>query len=304
MGRGRVRKRANQSFSRPAGVLVAGLLLAGCEGRVSVDLAAAAPADPNVVEVFVPLLGLEFSNTDGSTETLEFSDAELVDLMDLLEGDPLRVFTDEELPEGTYDGVRLLFDADEEGAVTFSDGSEFPIVLAEGEYAPVDITIEDSDSSEDSEALSFESSTEEYTLSVDLRQSLSFDDGNDEYTFTPNLRSVRSGEAVQIFGSVAVDCPTGSSLEDGGAVYLFEGQDAEAVDRAGDTGPYATTGLQIDVASGTASYTLRFLPGGDYTAAVTCNGDADDPMTDDDIAFESSDNVQLDDEERVQLDIE
>lgn len=292
-------------FSRFVGVLAAGLLLAGCEGRVSVDLASDAPADPDIARVQVPLLGLEFSKTDGSTETLEFEDTEFVDLMDLLEGDPLRVFTDEELPEGTYDGVRLLFDTDEEGVVTLSDGGEFPIVIVDGEYAPVDITVEDSDSSDASDSsLSSDSSTEEYTLSVDLRQSLSFDDDDDEYTFTANLRSVRSEEAAQLSGNVTVDCPSGSSFEEGGAVYLFEGQDEDAVDRDGDTGPYATTGLQIDAQSGAASYVLRFLPAGDYTVAATCNGDADDPDTDDDIAFEGSDNIELDEEESLEFDIE
>lgn len=288
---------------RFVGVLVAGLLLAGCEGRVSVDLAADAPADPDIVQVQVPLVGLEFSTTDGSTETIEFSDTEVVDLMNLLDGDPLRIFTDEELPEGTYDGVRLLFDSDEEGVVTLADGSEFPIVITKGDYAPVDITVEDSDSSDDSDSSSSDSSTHEYTLTVDLRQSLSFDDGDDEYTFTPNLRSVQSEDAARIFGNVTVDCPSGISLEEGGAVYLFKGTDAEAVDRDGETGPYATTGLQID-GSGTASYALGFLPAGDYTVAVTCSGQADDPNTDDDIAFESSDDVELDEEESLQLDIE
>lgn len=292
-------------FSRFVGVLAAALLLAGCEGRVSVDLASDAPADPGIVQVQVPLLGLEFSKTDGSTETLEFEDTEFVDLMDQLEGDPLRVFTDEELPEGTYDGVRLLFDTDEEGVVTMSDGSEFPIVIVDGEYASVDIAVEDSDSSDDSDSsLSSDSSTEEYTLSVDLRQSLRFDDDDDEYTFTANLRSVRSEEAAQLSGNVTVDCPGGSSFEEGGAVYLFEGQDEDVVDRDGDTGPYATTGLKIDAQSGTASYVLRFLPAGDYTVAATCNGNEDDPDTDDDIAFESSDNVQLDEEESLEFDIE
>ena len=41
---------------------------------------------------------------------LTIAAAQLVDLIDLQDGDPLRLFTDEERPVGRYTGARLLFD--------------------------------------------------------------------------------------------------------------------------------------------------------------------------------------------------
>jgi len=64
--------------------------------------------------VQVNLLGLDLRKSDGTSATLEFNSGELVDLMDLRNGDPLRLFTNEDLPVGSYTGVRLLFDTDEQ----------------------------------------------------------------------------------------------------------------------------------------------------------------------------------------------
>ena len=279
--------------SRLVVVLGAAAILTGCEGRVTIDMAADAPADPDIAQVQIPVRGVEFSKSDGTTETLEFRDTELIDFMDLLDGEPVRLFTDEDVGDGDYTGVRLLIDEEEDATVTLADGTAFPVAVAEGDYAPAAFSVEEEDSSSDS-----------FTLSLDLRQSLSFDDDADEYTLEPRLRSVPSGDAAQISGNVTVTCPTGTSLAEGGAVYLFTGEDATAVDRVGDTGPFATTGLRISGLAGTATYALRFLPGGDYTVALTCAGDLDDPLTDDEVNFETADNVQLDDEEQLRVDLE
>lgn len=56
------------------------------------------------------VLGLDLRRDDGSSATLEFRSGELVDLIDLQDGDPLRLFTDEERPVGRYTGARLLLD--------------------------------------------------------------------------------------------------------------------------------------------------------------------------------------------------
>jgi hypothetical protein len=57
--------------------------------------------------------------------------------------------------------------------------------------------------------------------------------------------------------------------------------------------PYATTSVVIDSVSGQVTYALRFLQAGNYTLALTCSGDVDDPSTDDDLEFRSILNVQI-----------
>jgi hypothetical protein len=265
-------------------VLALGLLLVGCDGgRFSADLATDAPGDPQIARVEVSLLGLEFRKADSTNATLEFNTREIVDLLDLMDGSPLRLFTSETLPDGTYTGVRLLFDAARDAVAVKTDGNEFPVLLADGAFAVVDFAVDAN-----------ESSRESLTLTLDLRQSLSFDDVNDEYTLTPVLRSVRTGDSAQIEGDVNVTCPVGTSLEQGGAVYLFVGEDVTPDDLDDAVAePYATTSIVVDSVGGPFTYALRFLSAGNYTLALTCRGDADDPGADDDLEFLSILHVQI-----------
>lgn len=260
-----------------------GLLVAGCDARFTADLATDPPADPEIAAVQVNLLGLEFRRNDGTTPTLEFRSGELVDLLDLGSGDPLRLFTDEQLPTGQYTGVRLLFDDDEgDNAVTTADG-ELPLLLADGSFAAVDFSVEDG-----------EDRRETLTLVLDLRQSLDFDEADDEYTLTPRLRAVRTDEAARVEGTVAVTCPVGTSLTAGGALYLFPGADVLPDDLDGaNAEPLATTGV---VSSGIAGfqYALRFLPAGDYTLALTCRGNEEALGVSDDLDFGTGEDIRVD----------
>lgn len=282
-----------QRSPAPASLALA-LLLGGCDARITVDFGTDPPADPAIDAVDVNLLGLQFRKTDGATATLEFRDPEVVDLMSLHDGEPMRLFTNEELPTGTYDGVRLLFDADQESSrVVDGDAQEFPLALAEGAYAAVDFTVEDGEDS--SEALS---------LMLDLRQSLQFDEVGEDYTLTPRLRSVRTRDAARIEGQVLAACPADTSLAEGGALYLFAGLDAEPDDLDGaGLEPLATTGV-VDTGTAGFQYALRFVPAGDYTLALTCHGDEDLLDSDDALEFPSIENVQVDDGDLLRRDLD
>src|SRR5688500_4866626 len=132
-------------------VMLLAALLAGCdEPRFTADLATDPPSDPDITGVEVNLLGLEFRRADGSETTLEFNDGELIDLLALQTGDPLRVFTDEELHTGRYTGVRLLFDSDETDNTVFTDtDGDFPLRLAAGPFVAVDFTVEAEEESDE-----------------------------------------------------------------------------------------------------------------------------------------------------------
>lgn len=267
------------------------MVLAGCQGTVTVDLSSNPAADPQVSDVIVDVAGLEFERADGTTQKLEFTSATQTDLVSLAQND-LRMFTDESLEEGTYTGVRLLIEDNESASVSRSDGTEYPLVVAEGDYTAIDFTV-----TED------ESSRENLALTLDLRKSLSFNEDELEYTLTPTLRAVRTDEAAQITGGVDIDCPVGESLEEGGAVYLFSGEDVTPDDIGSSVSAYATAAVNVDFFAGQRSYALRLLPPGDYTIALTCNGHEDDPATDDDIDFIGTTNVQIDEGEALELDL-
>lgn len=273
-------------------VIALGLALAGCDARFTADFGTDAPADPDISSVEANVLGLELRRDDGSNVTLEFRSGELVDLIDLQDGDPLRLFTDEELPAGRYTGVRLLFDEDEDENSVTAGNAEFPLLLADGEFAAVDFLVEDE-----------ERSQEKLTLMLDLRQSLSLDDRSDEYTLKPRLRAIRTDDAARIEGTVTVACPVGTSLATGGAIYLFSGADVKPDDLDGaGAEPLATTRV-VDPVIASPRYALRFLPAGNYTLALTCKGDEEVLGIDDDLAFRNVTNVQLDADEVLQRDL-
>jgi Domain of unknown function (DUF4382) len=268
---------------------VLGLLLAGCDAQFSAELNTDPPADSTITSVEARLRGLDLRKADGTTDTLEFRDGELVDLLDLRDGNTLRLFTDEKLPDGRYTGVRLLFDDDEDDNVVARGVAEFPLLLAEGAYAAVDFQVQEDENSEES-----------ISLALDLRQSLSFDDARDEYTLRPRLRAVPTGAAARIEGTVAVTCPVGTSLATGGAPYLYQGNDVTPDDLDGAAAePYATTGV---VASGTATprYALRLLPAGKYTLALTCRGNEDELGVSNDVGFRNVTDVEIDDGDVLQ----
>ena len=259
------------------------LLLSGCDAAwITVDLGTDPPADPAISAVQANLLGLEFRKGDSTTTTLEFRDGEIVDLLDLTDTDPLRLFTNEELPAGSYTGVRLLFDPDQEQSRVTTSAGDTRLRLAAGTFAAVSFTVEDE-----------KESREEFTLMLDLRQSLSFDEANDRYTLTPALRSVRTEDAAQVEGNVSVVCPVGTVLRDEGAIYLYSGRNVQADDLDGaEAEPYATTGV-IDSGIAAFRYALRFLPAGNYTLAFTCQGDEEVPGSSEDLDFRSVENVEV-----------
>ena len=259
-----------------------GLLLGGCDGTLTAELATDPPADTSIRIVQVNLLGLDLRRSDGTSTTLEFNSGELVDLVDLRIRDPLRLFTNEELPAGSYTGVRLLFDEDvSDNVVTDRDG-DTPLVLAEGAYAAVDFSVEDQ-----------QSSSEKLSLMLDLRQSLKYETDSDRYTLTPALRSVSSDDAARIEGVVTVVCPLDPLLVPGEAVYLFSGENVSPDDLDGaGAEPFATTTVERS-ATGVLVYSLRFLPAGDYTLALTCNGYEDELGVDDDLRFRNVTNVRI-----------
>jgi hypothetical protein len=92
----------------------------------------------------------------------------------------------------------------------------------------------------------------------------------------------------------------GTSLATGGAVYLFSGANVvpDDLDGAGAE-PLATTRV-VDSNITSPGYALRFLPAGNHTLALTCNGDDDVLAVDDGLVFRNVTNVQLDADDVLQ----
>lgn len=271
-------------------------LLAGCQGSVTTDLATELPADPNITQVIAFIRGVEFSTSSGSTRTLEFSPSEQLNLISLAsDSGVFRLFTNEDLPEGNYTGVRLLFDenrASDAFVFTLTAGSttgtKFPLNIAGGDYAPLSFSVDKNKNSSDS-----------FTLLLDLRKSLSFDRSTREYNLIPMLRTVETSVMSRIQGTVSVTCPTGTTLARG-AVYLYQGRDVTPSDIGGSGAqPFATAPVFTSSIGNIFSYALRYLPAGNYTLAVTCEGNDENPTTGENLGFRNAVNVILNDKETL-----
>lgn len=276
--------------------LLGTVALVGCEGTVTVDMGTMTAADPEISEVTVELNGVELEGSGGG-QTITFDEPVRMNLLEFVDGNLFRLFTDEELPDGRYTGARLLFDPDDEedDAVTLFNGAGFELNVAEGVVADVAFTVDKDSSSDDN-----------IVLQLDVRQSLSFDDATDVYTLTPVVRGVRTEDSGDIFGQVTRSCPSSSPLDRGGAVYLFTGRDITPDDRDGaGEEPYLTTRVLIEGGvQAPPEFILNFIPEGDYTIAFTCNGDEDDAATSDDIRFEDVANIEVRAEETTTHDFD
>ena len=275
----------NSTATLRLAIIIAVAALAGCESKISVELATEAPADLEISQVNVLLRGVEFQKDSGGTDSLEFDSSEPVNLMNLLDSNFLRLFTDEELGDGRYTGVRLLFDDEEDddrdNQLILTSGEEIDLTFGTtDEFSEVDFTVDKDDSSSDS-----------IVLTLDLRQSLPLLDNDTETTvLTPVLRAIREEDAGGIAGNVSVSCPANSSL----AIYLFLGEDITPDDRDGaGVEPYLTTGVGVNGSSTTSGYAFSFLPEGGYTLASTCRGDEEDPGVSDDLDFRNVINVDV-----------
>lgn len=287
----------NQGASRiaaGAGMAWIALLLTGCEGTFTADLSVGAPADPDIAEVRATLRGLEFETSGGGTRKLDFRDGELVDLMEYTDGSPLRLFTDEPLPDGDYTGVRLLFESDTDVTVVDAAGGEFDGQLEQGEFADLSFSVQEDERSQES-----------FVLTLDLRRSLAFDEGTDEYTLEPVLLAVATEKAASVGGLVDLDCPTGNTAARNGAVYAYPGRDVvpDDVDGAG-VEPIASARIESPVGTVTRRYELRDLPPGDYTLAPTCRADEDEPAANDALEFGPTVNLRLEAGEAAELDLD
>jgi hypothetical protein len=269
-------------------IIAIAAILAGCEGTVSVDFGTNPPADPAIEQVLVELNGVEFQKSGGGVETLQFDSPQLVDLMDYLDGNDFRLFTDEQLSDGQYSGVRLLFGEDEDDAnsVILTDNRDFALTLSGTDgFSDVNFTVDKDDSSNDS-----------VQLTLDLRQSLQFDDDDDDGTvLTPVIRAIRVEDAGGVAGNVTVSCPPDSAL----AIYLFEGEVTPDDRDAAGVEPYLTTGVALDGSTSSSGYAFPFLPEGTYTLASTCRADDETPGVDEDLNFENVATVDVEAESSV-----
>jgi hypothetical protein len=227
--------------------------------------------------VVVQFTGLEIKpSAAASPEVFDFAPRQ-IDLLALDGGGSEILLSDEDLPAGEYEWIRLKVNAGRNASDSFielDDGSVHPLFIPSGNESGLKLirgfTIG-------------AGSTNNFTIDFNLRKSVVHPPGLGEpYLLKPVLRLVNNLEVGTIEGSVAtplvvVDCVP--------AVYLYTGADVVPDDVGSAAPPLASTAVNLDNATGVYRYRLAFVPVGASTVAFTCAADDDAADVDDAITF-------------------
>lgn len=256
-------------FTRPLIAAVTALLVAGCNSEFSVELSTANLEEASSLEI--EITGVELLDEQDQIVRIDLEEPRRVDLMDYQGDARLQLLSDEEIPARSYRGIRVVFD-DEEAELTREDGGTVPVQLnGSPRFAPLALSLSDDDS-ETAQAV------------LDLRFSLADRSlGSDVFLFRPELRAGLDGDLGSLVGTVDedfVDSGACAGIDDGYAMYLFEGEERVPVDfLSGATGnPLASASVTRTLGESDYRYRFQGLPEGRYTLAFTCQADLDDPQ--------------------------
>lgn len=272
-------------------VTAAAALLAACGGGGDGDSSQAgrlklsitdAPVD-DVQQVWVKFSAVEFKPEGGAPILNALAPAQSLNLLELQNGRSAVLVNDVVLPAGRYEWIRLIVDnvPNVRDSYVMADGMECELTVPSGAESGLKLNRGFTLPADGSVAL---------TVDFDLRKSLHAPPGQKSmigmctqgYLLRPTLRLVQDSEVGAIAGIVDPRLFTGVT----GCVpmaYVF----SDGPNPAGSTVPDDQDGLEPnpivmarpDPTSG--AYKATFLTQGNYTVAYTCNGDKDDPLSDD-----------------------
>lgn len=254
---------------------VLGLVACGSDDPTTGSLSVAitdAPVD-GATAVVVEFTGIELQGPDGRTD-IDFDSPMTIDLLALQGSRSEILMTENDLTAGNYQWMRLKVNAVQntiDSYIEFDNGMEqYSLYVPSGAESGLKLNRPFTIAA---------GSRTDFTIDFDLRKSVHKPSAaNQDYKLRPTLRVVNNLEIGTISGTVAADTLTNNNCAEGTAVYLFDGLDAEADDIDG-LGVEPVTTANVDVATG--AYEIGFVQAGlDYSVALTCTANLDDPEVD------------------------
>ncbi|MBT8128571.1 MAG: DUF4382 domain-containing protein [Gammaproteobacteria bacterium] len=255
-----------------------------------------APVDI-ATEVRVQFNGIEFMPADTSSEQepilVMFDQPVSIDLLELQGNKSKTLLSNEILPTGQYDWIRLKITAIKDGImdsyIRLVDGSVYELDMPSGLDVGLKIV----------GGLEIIANTPSAkTIDFDLRKSVVMGALGD-FKIKPTLKLVSNDQSGTIEGTVNIGelvSPDCSDLDPdtGNAVYLYEGFNVEPDDIDGlDPEPVASALVKMNGTTGNYEYSFGFVPFGKYTLVMTCSSDIDDPEDDDTLDFTTTKNINL-----------
>lgn len=283
-------------------VLIFLLSLTGCDkngvdvdnstGSISI-LVTDAPID-DALEVNIAFTGVTLKRSGAQPSNINFAEPVILNLLDYQGDNSFTLVSNQTVRAGEYDYARLIVDLDQSEIVTASGSFPFTVPFLASAKRNMELFF-----TEDSLLFNetFEVSRGENTsfvVDIDLRKSI-YGGDNGTYNFIPSLRTMKSESVGTITGSVNNSLINDSSCDNsaplGRAIYVFSGIDRSLQDIQGNRDdPLTTANIEGDSSAG-FTYTVGYLPAGDYTLAYTCDADKDNINFSNSIDFLASANV-------------
>jgi hypothetical protein len=233
-----------------------------------------APVD-GATEVIVKFDAIELNPVQGENVTITFEEPQSIDLLALQNGITAPLLQNEILEAGDYNWMRLAVDADQgeiDSFISFEDGSTYSLYIPSGSNTGLKVnrpfTIPAGGNAN-------------FTIDFDLRKSI-HKPGNssDDYKLRPTLRITDNTEVGEISGFISSSVVSDDSCSEGLAVYLYAGVEITPDDEGSVISPITSVIPDYDNVNDQYIYQASFLLAGDYTVAITCDADNDDPEID------------------------
>jgi len=263
-----------------------------------------APID-YATEVRVQFNGVEFMPSSESPDQppilIMFDSPISINLLELQGTKSRALLTNEIMPTGKYDWVKLKITAVKDGVldsyIVMEDGTVHELDMPGGSEVGLKIT-------GGLEVIANMPSAK--TIDFDLRKSIVMNNLN-EFQIQPAINLVSNDKSGSIEGSVKLKKLTSSNCSDsdpmtGNAVYLYEGFNITPDDIDG-TGPEPIRSALVNFndSNGEFEFSFGFVPFGKYTATFTCEADLDDQSTDDVLSFTTTKNVNITNTQTITL---
>ena len=262
-----------------------------------------APVD-GASEVVITFTGVTVQAADGTRTTYPVRDpltdvpGRAIDLLALGGGEQIILLDDVPLEYGRYSWIRLEVDLSypDKAYIAFEDNPDALFELRCSSCAQSDLKLNRSftvgevcETNGSDEPCGTGEAGVAFTIDFDLRKSITDPQSGDYYKLRPTLRIVETELAGNFTGIVDEDLIPDAGDSSGCSVYVFAGSGALPVDiyinDAGHPNPVTTADVKWD-----GTYTAAFLVAGDYTAALTCEGDDDPEIYENDVTDMNTDN--------------
>ena len=238
-----------------------------------------APVD-GATGVWIEFTGVELKREGDSPFSIDFDEPRAIELLATRDGTPELLVEGETIDAGLYEWIRLKVNAEQGVIDSYIEfpGEQHPLFVPSGAQTGLQLV---------SGFTVAQGGGVDFTIDIDLRRSIAAPPGlGGSYLLRPALRMVDTNEVGAIAGTVF---PELRPAECSPGVYVYEGTDVEPGDIGGD-GNDPLVSVTVDEFG---EYEIHYLAAGDYTVAYTCDADADDPESADDLAFDPVRNAEV-----------